>query len=42
VVIYVLRWDLIARWTSYNARDAALRFAGLIDDGLGDAVKLFD
>lgn len=42
VVIYVLRWDLIARWTSYNARDAAQRFAGLIDDGLGDAVKLFD
>jgi hypothetical protein len=42
VVIYVLRWDLIARWTSYNAQKATRRFAELMDEGLGNAVKLFD
>lgn len=42
VVIYVLRWDLIARWTSYDAHKATQRFAKLVDKGLGNAVKLFD
>jgi hypothetical protein len=42
VVIYVLRWDLIARWTSYNAEKATQRFAELMDEGLGNAAKLFD
>ena len=42
VVIYVLRWDLSARWSSYSAEDATSRFTTLIDDGLGDAVQLFD
>jgi hypothetical protein len=42
VVIYVLRWDLIARWTSYNPQRAAQRFTELMDEGLGDTVKLFD
>ncbi len=42
VVIYVLRWDLIARWTGYNASDAARRFAGLVEAGLGDSAALFD
>ena len=38
VVVYVLRWDLIARWTSYDAQEAAARFAGLIEDGLGEGL----
>ena len=42
VTIYVLRWDLIARWTSYDAEKAAQRFASLMESGLGDAVTLFD
>ena len=42
VVIYVLRWDLIARWTSYDPQRAAQRFTELMDEGLGDTVKLFD
>jgi hypothetical protein len=42
VVIYVLRWDLIARWTSYNAEKATQRFAELMEEGLGNAAKLFD
>lgn len=41
VVIYVLRWDLIARWTSYDSEQATQHFAKLLDEGLGDAVKLF-
>lgn len=41
VVIYVLRWDLIARWTSYNTRDAAERFSGLLEEGLGDYARIF-
>ena len=41
VVIYVLRWDLIARWTSYNASDATERFSGLIEEGLGEHAQLF-
>jgi hypothetical protein len=42
VVIYVLRWDLIARWTSYNPQRTTQRFAELVNEGLGNAVKLFD
>ena len=42
VVIYVLRWDLIARWTSYDQQRAARRFTELMDEGLGDTVNLFD
>jgi hypothetical protein len=42
VAIYVLRWDLIARWTSYDPDKAAQHFATLLDDGLGNAAQLFD
>ncbi len=34
VVIYVLRWDLIARWTSYEADAAERRFDELVAAGL--------
>lgn len=41
VVLYVLRWDLIARWIGQD-RDAALaRFDGLVAAGLGDHADLF-
>ncbi len=36
VVIYVLRWNVIDRWTRYNSAVAEQRFAALVDAGLGD------
>ncbi len=36
VVIYLLRWNIIDRWTRYNSDVAEKRFAGLVDAGLGD------
>jgi hypothetical protein len=42
VVLYVLRWDLIARWIGQD-RDAALaRYDALVDAGLGPHGRLFD
>ena len=35
VAIYVLRWDLIDRWTHYNEADATQNILKLADDGLG-------
>ena len=34
VVLYVLRWDLVARWTTYSEETAQKRFAELVDSGL--------
>jgi hypothetical protein len=34
VVIYVLRWDIIDRWTSYSGPAAARRFERLVEQGL--------
>ncbi len=31
VVIYVLRWDMIARWTTYDGEEAARRFDELVE-----------
>jgi hypothetical protein len=36
VVIYVLRWDLIARWTGQDGEAALARFDGLVEAGLGE------
>lgn len=41
VVIYVLRWDLIARWSSYDGVRAVQRFDSLVDIGLGRYGQLF-
>ncbi len=41
VVLYVLRWDLVARWTSYSAEAAKQRFAELVDAGLAELDTLF-
>lgn len=35
VVIYVLRWNLVARWTSYDMDKARIRFRALVEDSLG-------
>lgn len=42
VVIYVLRWDLIARWSSYNGTRAVQRFDNLVDSGMGRYGHLFE
>lgn len=36
VVIYVLRWNVINRWTHYNTADAVRRFNRLVDAGIGE------
>jgi hypothetical protein len=42
VVIYVLRWDLIARWSSYDGARAVKRFDNLVETGLGRYAHLYD
>ncbi|WP_017328394.1 DUF2764 family protein [Synechococcus sp. PCC 7336] len=41
VVLYVLRWDLVARWTTYSGEAATERFAELVDSGLEELDKVF-
>jgi hypothetical protein len=41
VVIYVLRWDLIARWLNQDADAALARFDDLVDAGLGTHAEVF-
>lgn len=36
VVIYVLRWDVIYRWSSYDAEQALMRFDELVETGMAD------
>ncbi|MGB1270861.1 MAG: hypothetical protein ACPG5T_02175 [Endozoicomonas sp.] len=36
VVIYLLRWNLVARWTAYNGDDAVERFNDLTQQALGE------
>jgi len=36
VVIYVLRWDIINRWSSYNKEQGLARFDELVSAGLAD------
>lgn len=42
VVIYVLRWDLIARWSSYHGARAVQHFDDLVGRGMGRYGRLFD
>ncbi|MEM1195450.1 MAG: hypothetical protein AAGH57_05055 [Pseudomonadota bacterium] len=37
VIIYVLRWSLIERWTRYNAEAASRRFSQILEDRLETA-----
>jgi hypothetical protein len=41
VALYVLRWDIIARWVAYNGEHARERFGRLVNAGLGEHVDLF-
>ncbi len=41
VVVYVLRWDLIDRWTRYHGDRALHRFQGLVEQGLQGHEALF-
>jgi hypothetical protein len=41
VAMYVLRWDIIARWTGYDHERARTRFAHLVQQGLGPHTDLF-
>ncbi len=34
VVIYVLRWDMIARWTTYDGQEALRRFDELVEQAM--------
>ena len=36
VVLYVLRWDVIDRWSRYNSQRAKQRFEKILDSALGD------
>jgi hypothetical protein len=36
VLIYSLRWDLVARWTAYRSDEAAVRFEEMLEEGLKD------
>lgn len=42
VVIYVLRWNVVYRWTVHDSDAAAERFEGLVQDGLGDFTEKFE
>lgn len=37
VALYVVRWDLLERWTRYDAEAAAARFSTLVADALNAA-----
>ncbi len=39
-MIYVLRWNIIARWTRNEGRKAVMRFQTLVNSGLGDHDEL--
>jgi hypothetical protein len=39
VVIYVLRWDMIARWTTYDGEEAARRFDELVEQAMAGVEK---
>ncbi len=41
VIIYVQRWDIIDRWTTYSGEAAVKRFNTLVDEGLGEFAQVF-
>jgi len=41
VVLYVQRWDIIDRWTTYSGEAAVQRFHALVDKGLGEFAQIF-
>ncbi|MEL6384604.1 MAG: DUF2764 family protein [Cyanobacteria bacterium J06626_18] len=41
VVIYVMRWSLVQRWTTYDGEAAVERFRQLVDSGTAQFANLF-
>jgi hypothetical protein len=41
VIAYLVRWEIIDRWTSQNAEAGKARFANLIEETLGEYAKPF-
>jgi len=41
VVVYVLRWDVIARWARYNGEAATRRFDQMAEAALGNYAAMF-
>jgi hypothetical protein len=41
VLGYLFRWDLVARWLSYEPKVAALRFEHLVTEAIGNDARLF-
>ncbi len=41
VVVYVLRWDLVDRWTRYEEAAAKEKIIGLADAGLGNYQQIY-
>jgi len=41
VAVYVLRWDLIDRWTRYEAQAAQQKIVGLVESGLGKYQRMY-
>jgi hypothetical protein len=38
VLIYSMRWDLVARWTIYHGEEAVMRFDEMVREGLEDVL----
>lgn len=41
VLAYLFRWDITARWLSYESRAAAAQFERLVTEAIGDDARLF-
>jgi hypothetical protein len=41
VALYVLRWDVIHRWTVYDGQEAQKRFNEMLEEALGEYVHIF-
>lgn len=41
VVVYVLRWDVIDRWSHYNTTKAEKRFNDMAESALGEYARMF-
>lgn len=41
VALYVLRWNLMDWWTSYDGKTAVKRFTALVDTGIGEFTTVF-
>lgn len=39
VVVYVMRWNLVQRWVSYDKERASQRFSELVERGLGEFLE---